>query len=221
MACGSFSPPTLMHLRMMEVARDCLMQKHGVSTVRGVLSPVGASYHLKDDLASVADRLAMCELACASSSWLSVDGWEASQPEYVRTGVVLDELAKRLAGAPHQRPAGAASDAQVRLVCGADLLESMASPGVWTEESLARTFHHGMVVWSGGRGDISGLAQSAPLKKYYEGGKIVLAQDWLETTLSSTAVRQNIAGGRSIKYLVTDEVAGYIEARGLYQNPKL
>jgi len=37
-ACGSFSPPTLMHLRMMEVARDCLMREHGVATMRGVLS---------------------------------------------------------------------------------------------------------------------------------------------------------------------------------------
>eukprot|EP01046_Picozoa_sp_COSAG06_P022934 COSAG06_NODE_1801_length_8362_cov_6.524991_2_plen_237_part_00 len=220
-ACGSFSPPTLMHLRMMEVARDCLMREHGVATVRGVLSPVGASYHLKDDLASVADRLAMCELACASSSWLSIDGWEASQPDYVRTGAVLDELARRLRGAPHQRPAGAASDAQVRLVCGADLLESMATPGVWTDESLARTFHHGLVVFGGGRGDIDSLAASPTLKQYHEAGKIALARDWLETTLSSTAVRDNIADGRSIKYLVTDEVAGYIEAVGLYRAAKL
>lgn len=220
-ACGSFSPPTLMHLRMMEVARDCLMHEHGVASVRGILSPVGGSYHLKDDLASVADRLAMCELACATSSWLSVDGWEANQPDYVRTGAVLDELARRLTGAPHQRPAGAASDAQVRLVCGADLLESMVTPGVWTEESLSRTFRHGLVVWGGGRGDIGELAESAVLKQYYEKGKIILAQDWLETTLSSTAVRQNIAMGRSVKYLVTDEVAGYIETKGLYQGPKL
>ena len=29
-ACGSFSPPTLMHLRMMEVARDCLLLEHGI-----------------------------------------------------------------------------------------------------------------------------------------------------------------------------------------------
>ena len=58
-ACGSFSPPTLMHLRMMEVARDCLMREHAVSSVRGVLSPVGAAYHLKENLASVADRLAV------------------------------------------------------------------------------------------------------------------------------------------------------------------
>lgn len=53
---------------------------------------------------------------------------------------MLDELAQRLKGAPHQRPGGASSDAEVRLVCGADLLESMATPGVWTEESLASTF---------------------------------------------------------------------------------
>jgi len=32
----------------------------------------------KDDLVGTADRLTMCELACSTSDWLSVDGWEAS-----------------------------------------------------------------------------------------------------------------------------------------------
>jgi nicotinamide mononucleotide adenylyltransferase len=216
-ACGSFSPPTLMHLRMMEVARDALLLEHGVASVKGVLSPVGAAYHLKGDLASCSDRLTMCELACTTSDWLSVDAWEASQAEYIRTGAVLDELARRLQGAPHQRPGGATSDAQVRLVCGADLLVSMASPGVWTEESLASTFAHGLVVFGGGRGDIEALSRSAALKKYTDAGRIVLARDWLETTLSSTGVRENLAASKSIKYLVTDEVASYIEAAGLYR----
>jgi nicotinamide mononucleotide adenylyltransferase len=43
MACGSFNPPTLMHLRMFEVARDTL-KRHGYVVIGGVMSPVHDGY---------------------------------------------------------------------------------------------------------------------------------------------------------------------------------
>ena len=39
-ACGSFNPPTYMHLRMFECARDLLEKKYGCSVVEGIISPV-------------------------------------------------------------------------------------------------------------------------------------------------------------------------------------
>ena len=36
-ACGSFNPPTLMHLRMLECARDHLEQTYGCNVVEGIL----------------------------------------------------------------------------------------------------------------------------------------------------------------------------------------
>ena len=42
-------------------------------------------------------RVDMCRLACDQmSSWLMVDDWEASQPEYQRTAVVLEHLNKQI-----------------------------------------------------------------------------------------------------------------------------
>ena len=40
MACGSFSPPTMMHLRLMEVARDAL-HREGHYAAAGVLVGLG------------------------------------------------------------------------------------------------------------------------------------------------------------------------------------
>lgn len=39
----------------------------------------------------------MCRLACdENSSWLMVDDWEASQPEYQRTAVVLEHFDREI-----------------------------------------------------------------------------------------------------------------------------
>ena len=44
-ACGSFNPVTYMHLRMFELAKDCLQECFPNCTVTsGIISPVGDSY---------------------------------------------------------------------------------------------------------------------------------------------------------------------------------
>lgn len=40
LACGSFNPPTILHLRMFEAARDYLRLKLGCDVVEGIISPV-------------------------------------------------------------------------------------------------------------------------------------------------------------------------------------
>ncbi|KAF0933409.1 hypothetical protein E2562_018516 [Oryza meyeriana var. granulata] len=46
-ATGSFNPPTYMHLRMFELAKDELQQR-GYSVLGGYLSPVNDAYKKKD-----------------------------------------------------------------------------------------------------------------------------------------------------------------------------
>ena len=78
-ACGSFSPPTILHTRLLEVCRDEL-RKRGVEVVGGYLSPVNDRYSKQGlGAASAAHRVAMCELAVQSSDWIMVDDWEARQ----------------------------------------------------------------------------------------------------------------------------------------------
>jgi nicotinamide mononucleotide adenylyltransferase len=40
LACGSFNPPTILHLRMFEAARDFLRLKFECDVVEGIISPV-------------------------------------------------------------------------------------------------------------------------------------------------------------------------------------
>lgn len=103
LSCGSFNPPTNMHLRMFgninvllfsisyhlisENARDHL-SKLGMDVILGLVSPVHDGYG-KKDLASSTHRLAMVRLALQDSNWIKMTNWEAAQEEHTRTAIVI------------------------------------------------------------------------------------------------------------------------------------
>lgn len=66
-ATGSFNPPTFMHLRMFELARDAL-NSYGYCVIGGYMSPVNDAYN-KKGLISAEHRLRLCHLACKSSDF--------------------------------------------------------------------------------------------------------------------------------------------------------
>ena len=76
----------------------------------------------------------MCELACdQTSDWIMVDPWEAIQPEYQPTAVVLDHVSHEVndvlggiapfPGAPRSQYLRA----HVSLLSGSDLLQTMSA----------------------------------------------------------------------------------------------
>ncbi|GKE26042.1 nicotinamide/nicotinic acid mononucleotide adenylyltransferase isoform X1, partial [Tanacetum coccineum] len=71
---GSFNPPTFMHLRLFELARDALNSK-GFQVIGGYMSPVNDAYK-KKGLIPAEHRITMCQLACKSSEFVMVDTWE-------------------------------------------------------------------------------------------------------------------------------------------------
>lgn len=89
-ATGSFNPPTFMHLRMFELARDALNSK-GYCVIGGYMSPVNDAYK-KKNLISADHRIQLCHLACKSSEFVMVDPWEANQNTYQRTLTVLSRV---------------------------------------------------------------------------------------------------------------------------------
>jgi nicotinamide mononucleotide adenylyltransferase len=75
----------------------------------------------------------MCELAVDEQrvGWPMVDPWEALQPIYIPTAKVLDhfqhEINEVLGGA--ERPDGTRVPMRPMLLAGADLLQTMSTPG--------------------------------------------------------------------------------------------
>jgi hypothetical protein len=75
----------------------------------------------------------MCELACEETSdWIMVDPWEAIQPGYQPTAVVLDHIAHEINDviggiAPYEgAPRSEYKPAQVSFLSGSDLLQTMS-----------------------------------------------------------------------------------------------
>lgn len=165
MACGSFSPVTFLHLRLFgtaliegmsptetetEQARDWLSQNEpDVVIIGGYLSPVSDAYgkkvtpeqlpllycnaHLSQDLAPAPHRVAMCELGTRDSDWIMTDSWESQQKEYQRTVVVLEHFHHQL---NEHLKARYNKEVRAMFLCGADLVESFAKPGVWAEDDV-------------------------------------------------------------------------------------
>ncbi|KAG8532812.1 uncharacterized protein KY384_002690 [Bacidia gigantensis] len=130
-ACGSFSPPTFLHLRMFEIAADYVRDNTNFEVIGGYMSPVNSNYK-KDGLENADARIKMCNLATRGSDWVSVDNWEALAPSYVPTARVLDHFddeMKRLGGVKIED--GQTKPVRVALLAGADLISTFATPGMW------------------------------------------------------------------------------------------
>ncbi|CAE7208323.1 NMA1 [Symbiodinium microadriaticum] len=218
-APGSFSPPTLLHLRMFEEARDALERAASgrFAVVGGYLSPVHDSYG-KVTLAPSHHRLKMVEAAVSDSDWLMADGWECTcQSTWTPTVDVISHFAAELAKVKvsvgnSRKPAG-----NIRLVmlCGGDVLESFNATKengdrVWPDDELEVILgQHGVVVVGRDDQDLDAFVQQCPLLARYA-DNITIAQPRIRTGISSSAVRAHLAAGESIRYLVHDKVWRYI-----------
>ncbi|GBP89327.1 hypothetical protein EVAR_60123_1 [Eumeta japonica] len=105
---------------------------------------------------------------------------------------------------------------QVKLLCGADLLESFATPGLWSDEDLETILsQHGLVVVSRSGSDPGRfIHESDMLYKYRR--NVILVTNYIANEVSSTVLRQLMRRGESAKYLTDDAVLAYIRQYQLY-----
>jgi nicotinamide mononucleotide adenylyltransferase len=214
-SCGAFSPITLLHLRIFELARNVLEreQRH-FEFLGGLVSPVSDAYD-KPGLVAQRHRVAMCELGSRSSDWIGCCGWEAARSGWTRTVEVL-EAYQRVVSAERGAAWALRGPVDVLLLCGADMLQHAASSPMWSAEDHEALFgRFGVVAVERAGQDSSQLvANSPPLRKFAH--NIHLVPQTIANTISSTAVRAELAKGNSVRYLVPDAVADYIARHRLY-----
>ncbi|OAY55272.1 nicotinamide/nicotinic acid mononucleotide adenylyltransferase isoform X1 [Manihot esculenta] len=211
-ATGSFNPPTFMHLRMFELARDAL-HSEGYRVIAAYMSPASDAYK-KPGLISGEHRLRMCNLACESSDFIMVDPWEANQSTYQRTLTIL----KRIESYFIDNKQISRDFLRVMLVCGSDLLQSFSIPGCWIPEQV-RTIckDYGVVTICREGQDVEKIISDDEILNGNR-SNIKVVDELVPNSVSSTRVRECISRGLSIKYLTIDGVIEYIRERQLYMN---
>ncbi|XP_034939276.1 uncharacterized protein Nmnat [Chelonus insularis] len=235
MSCGSYNPPTNMHLRMFEIARDHLHRMGTHVVVGGVISPVHDSYG-KKELASAEHRVAMLKAALQNNEWIKVSTWETRQNTWSKTKTsltyhqnILNSVLQNsndiknnvdtqdLEWIPENVKNGSdKTPIQIKLLCGADLLESFAVPNLWAEEDIdAILGQHGLVVITReGSNPNKFIYDSDLLSRHMH--NIYIVTEWICNEVSSTKIRRALKRGESVKYLIQDAVIDYIHNCGLY-----
>ncbi|XP_029473262.1 nicotinamide/nicotinic acid mononucleotide adenylyltransferase 3 [Rhinatrema bivittatum] len=233
LACGSFNPITNMHLRLFELARDYLHQTGRYQIIEGIISPVSDTYG-KKGLASAKHRVAMAQLALETSDWIRVDPWESDQDGWTETVKVLrhhyEELLQSLQlkkestrnNCSKEMVANGSLSPQhtvvpeLKLLCGADVLETFRTPNLWKEEHIKEVVEKfGLVCISRvGHDPLQIIYESDLLNRYQH--NIHLIREWIQNEKSSTHIRRALRRGQSVKYLVPDSVIHYIQQHNIY-----
>nr|KAF6506871.1 nicotinamide nucleotide adenylyltransferase 1 [Rousettus aegyptiacus] len=221
LACGSFNPITNMHLRLFELAKDYMNGTGKYRVIKGIISPVGDAYK-KKGLISAHHRVIMAELATKNSEWVEVDTWESLQqdsPGLERPGRKRKWTEQSQEFNQKKFPEPKTKDGpKIKLLCGADILESFGVPNLWKSEDITKIVgDYGLIcVTRAGNDAQKFIYESDVLWKHQN--NIHLVNEWITNDISSTKIRRALRRGQSIRYLVPDLVREYIEKHNLYNS---
>ena len=160
----------------------------------------------------------MCQLAIdKASNWLMVDTWEAEKKEYQPTAKVLDHFEHEINQARKGMDCGNGQRKQVHiaLLAGADLIQTMSTPGVWSEKDLDHILgRYGTFIIERSGTDIDEALAS--LSQYRD--NIHVIQQLIQNDVSSTKIRLFLRRGMSVQYLIPAPVVEYIEQNHLFDD---
>jgi nicotinate-nucleotide adenylyltransferase len=202
---GTFDPVHIGHLRgALEVAELLKLDE-----LR--LTPSARPPHRDTPSVSAQDRLAMVQCAVAGVPPLTVDDRELLRDKPSYTIDTLESMRAELA-----------ADDQLFLLLGWDAFCGLPSWHRW-EELLE---HCHIVVLQRPDADsespdamrnlLAGRAVSDPKALKGPGGKITFVWQ-TPLSVSATQIRQLLASGKSVRFLVPDAVLAYIDTHGLYR----
>lgn len=225
-ACGSFSPVTVMHLRILEDARDSLDKESNFEVIGGFISCTHDAYG-KKSLAPMVHRLNMTALALADSEWISLDTWECAQSEWTRTALVLrDRFGASVADVAVQVGDSAPTTGIVRVLylCGADVLSTFNTvlgdgTQLWSTADQEAILSGGVAVIERQDIDLSKLIDETERLSAFR-KNIHTFSPATVNSISSTVVRSLLSRNQSIKYLVPENSRRYIYENKLHLLPQ-
>eukprot|EP00889_Picochlorum_renovo_P004532 jgi/Picre1/31562/NNA_006914.t1 len=205
-------------MRVLELVRDEYMRR-GVDVYGAYMSPVHDAYG-KESLISGSIGWPCASWRSESSDFIMTDPWEVSQDGYTRTLYVLESVDRRLKVAFRADEGQIVEIPRTVLVCGGDVVESMAKPDVWDQELLEKLLSdHGVacVVRSGVCIENVLDKQGTLLHKYRDAVVVVENGDEALQGVSSTGVRGQVRrGSPRLMPLFIPAVVKYIKDNGLY-----
>ena len=193
---GTFNPPHLGHLAIAQEAH------HQLGLDKVVFMPVFIPPHKElDDDPGPEDRYELCRLTVAKDERFGVSRLELDRggPSYT-----VDTLRAIHAGSPGD---------DLTFIVGGDVAQGLPS---WREPESVLELATVAVAEREGirRQDIAERVAALP------GAKRLVFFDFPRMDISSSSVRRRVREGRPIRYLVPDDVARVIGARGYYR-PKV
>jgi len=196
---------------MFELARHHLKVKKNIVVNMGVISPTNDQYAtIKPSLTPAHHRLSMIRLALSDihENWIICDDWETRQNEWIRTLPALKHYSS-------------VYGKNLRLLCGADLLESFLVPNLWSDDHIEEILRdYGIVALP--------RPGSNPWKLIHDSEKShifrknldqldLIDDEVCQFNISSTMVREAVKEGKPISHLVTPKVEDYIKRKSLYR----
>ena len=191
---GTFDPIHIGHLILAEEAR------HQLRLDRIVLAPAGDPPHKPDSpISPLHHRLAMCRLAVAGDSEISISLIDAERPGPHYTSDMLRLLRK-----------SAGSETQLFFLMGLDSLRDLPT---WHEPEwlvhncrlVALRRHDVKIDWAKLEAELPGVRER------------VIVLDMPELDIASSDLRERVRAGKPIRYQVPREVERYIGEQGLYR----
>lgn len=198
---GTFDPIHFAHLAVAQEAAEVL----GLERVLFV--PAGQPPHKLDrEITPAADRLAMVELAIAGNPRFTLERLEVDRSGPSYTVDTLEALRAR----------GSQGGAEPELTLILSSEAYLELPG-WREPDRILSLARLAVAPRDGYPSADTASLQPPIPG--SDGRVTFL-DGPRMRLSASELRQRAASGRSVRYLVPDAVAAYIDDHGLYRTPR-
>ncbi|EFN84921.1 Nicotinamide mononucleotide adenylyltransferase 1 [Harpegnathos saltator] len=178
----------------------------------------------------------MLRLALQNNDWIRLSTWETRQNCWTKTRLclqhhqnLLNSILSNSNDIKHHmqiediewipenvKNSSDNTPIQIKLLCGADLLESFGICGLWLEEDIdAIVGEHGLVVITReGSNPNKFIYDSDILSKHMH--NICIVTEWIPNEVSSTRIRRALKRSESVRYLVQDSVIDYIYKNEIY-----